>query len=98
MSSSSVVDINTLKLEHEPIEADHLPEGHDQNSIVPTTGFVRFEGTDKLNVGVWEHSRGVSTDVEVDEVFVIISGKGRIILADGSVLLLAPGVSYLIVH
>ena len=27
-------------------------------------------------VGVWEHSPGVSTDVEADEVFVVLAGSG----------------------
>ena len=92
--SSSCVDINTITLEHEPVDADHLPA--DAGATVPTTGYQRFEGTDKLNVGIWEHSVGVSTDTEVDEVFVIISGKGRIVLKDGSSLSLYPGVSHCI--
>ena len=34
---------------------------------------------------------GVSTDVEAEEIFVILSGRGRIILKDGTVLQLFPG-------
>lgn len=88
--SSSCININTITLDHEPLDADHLPL--DASGNVPTTGYQRFDGTDKLNVGIWEHSIGVSTDTEVDEVFVIISGKGRVVLKDGSVLHLLPGV------
>ena len=29
-------------------------------------------------VGVWEHATGTSTDTEVDEVFVVVSGAARI--------------------
>ena len=56
-----------------------------------TTGVTMLAATDGLEVGVWEHPVGTSTDVETDEVFVVLSGSGRVILADGSVLDLAPG-------
>ena len=55
------------------------------------TGVTMLAATDGLEVGVWEHPVGTSTDVETDEVFVVLSGKGRVILADGTVLPLAPG-------
>jgi hypothetical protein len=42
-------------------------------------------------VGVWEHPVGTSTDIETDEVFVVLSGSGRVLLADGRVLELRPG-------
>ena len=38
------------------------------------------------------HPVGVSTDVEVDEVFVVLEGRGRVLLKDGRVLELFPGV------
>ena len=43
----------------------------------PASGLVEFDvvGAD---VGVWEHTVGVSTDVEADEVFVVISGRATI--------------------
>lgn len=47
--------------------------------------------TEKLNTGLWEHSVGISIDVEVDEVFVILEGKGRVILKSGEVLHLEKG-------
>ncbi|MDA3021487.1 MAG: cupin domain-containing protein [Actinomycetota bacterium] len=56
-----------------------------------TTGSVTIGDTDTMTIGVWEHSVGVSTDTENDEVFVVLSGRGRILLPDGSVLGLAPG-------
>ena len=48
--------------------------------------------TEALEVGVWEHAVGTSTDVEMDEVFVVLSGRGRVTLDDGRVLELSPGV------
>ena len=48
--------------------------------------------TANLNAGVWEHEKGTSFDEEAEEMFVIISGKGKItILQTGEVLLLKPG-------
>lgn len=55
------------------------------------TGVEMLAATELLEVGVWEHPVGVSTDVETDEVFVVLSGRGRITLEDGTVLELHPG-------
>ena len=41
--------------------------------------------------GLWEHSAGVSTDVEVHEVFVVLSGCARIEVEGGSDLHVGPG-------
>jgi uncharacterized cupin superfamily protein len=57
----------------------------------PKVGLLEFEGTDDLSAGIWEHSPGTSTDVETDEVFVVISGRATITLADGTTLELGPG-------
>ena len=56
-----------------------------------STGAAELSGTDGLSVGVWEHSVGISTDTEQDEVFVIIHGRGRIFFEDGRCLHLEPG-------
>ena len=56
------------------------------------TGFLELGQTERLKTGVWLHPVGVSTDVEVDEVFVVVEGRGRVILKDGKVLDLFPGV------
>jgi uncharacterized protein len=78
-------DAHAVKPEHSPLPREK------QVSNDPTTGSVDLGETDKLMTGVWEHSVGVSVDVEADEVFVILSGKGRVHV-DGKVLELAPGV------
>ena len=56
------------------------------------TGFAELGETNKLKTGIWIHPIGISTDIEVDEVFVVIEGKGRVVLKDGTVLILFPGV------
>ena len=44
-----------------------------------------------LEVGVWQHSVGTSRDVEADEVFVVLSGRATIEVADGPTLEVGPG-------
>lgn len=56
-----------------------------------TTGSVRIGDTATMSTGIWEHSVGVSIDTENDEVFVVLSGRGRICLQDGAILELGPG-------
>lgn len=42
-------------------------------------------------IGVWQLTAGRVTDVEVDEVFVVLSGRGSVAFQDGSSLALRPG-------
>jgi uncharacterized cupin superfamily protein len=42
-------------------------------------------------VGVWELTPGTVTDVEADEVFVVLSGHGILTFEDGSSLGLRAG-------
>lgn len=81
----AVYDATTISVEHETLNPEKVVSGE------VTTGAADLGETDRLTTGVWEHSVGVSTDVEADEVFVILSGKGRIYV-NGEVLELYPGV------
>lgn len=44
-------------------------------------------------VGLWEMAPGVDRDTEVDEVFVVLSGRGTVAFEDGEVVDLRPGVA-----
>ena len=44
-------------------------------------------------VGLWGMEPGVDHDTEVDEVFVVLAGRGTVEFEDGEVLTLAPGVA-----
>lgn len=44
-------------------------------------------------VGVWELTAGTVTDVEVDEVFVVLSGSATVGFEDGETIDLGPGVT-----
>ncbi len=44
----------------------------------PRAGSVTLGRFGEIEVGVWEHSAGASTDSEVDEVFIVIDGCATI--------------------
>ncbi len=46
----------------------------------------------RLEVGVWEMTPGDSSDVEVDEVFVVLGGRAVVEIEGGPTLALSPGV------
>jgi uncharacterized cupin superfamily protein len=71
------VDAAALAIPLEPLPADQVVAG------TPSTGFVELTDT----IGVWEHSPGTSTDVEADEVFVVLAGSATVSFTDSS---LAP--------
>ncbi len=44
-----------------------------------------------MEVGVWEHSVGTSADIEVEEIFVVITGRGSVTCDRGGEITLEPG-------
>jgi uncharacterized cupin superfamily protein len=82
---NQVFDAVTAPLRYTELPADKCPDG------VLATGVDMLGTTEALEVGVWEHPVGTSTDIETDEVFVVLSGSGRVTLDDGRVLHLRPG-------
>ncbi len=83
---TSAFDAASTELEFSDLPEDKCPDG------VLATGLAVLARTDALEVGVWEHPVGRSTDIETDEVFVVIAGSGRVVLEDGRTLDLHPGV------
>lgn len=78
-------DASTAALRFADLPEEKCPAG------TVATGVTMLAATEALEVGVWEHPVGTSTDVETDEVFVVLSGSGRVMLEDGRVLELRPG-------
>ena len=70
-----------------PVPAEQLP--HDR-APRPSAGVIDLSDCG-VPCGLWEHTVGTSTDVEVDEVFVGLAGHARIEVADGPVLEVGPG-------
>ena len=82
--SGKILVRGNASIEHSPISSEQVVTGR------PTTGIVEIEASG-LDIGLWEHSVGVSSDVEVDEIFVILSGSAEIDFKDGPSLTVGPG-------
>lgn len=80
-----IVDGAALPLAHQPVPADQVAAG------APTTGHAVVATGTPVEVGVWEHTTGSSTDVEAEEVFVVLTGRATVEVEDGPVLELGPG-------
>ena len=78
-------DALTAALEFSPLDHDQCPD------IPLATGVASLAQTAAMEVGVWEHPVGRSTDVEADEIFVVLSGRATVQFADGTELDLGPG-------
>ena len=76
-SGPRVIHAAHLALDWEPVAPAHSVSGD------PRTGSAEVVTAPGIEVGVWSHTPGVSTDTEADEVFVVLSGRARIEFADG---------------
>lgn len=87
MNPGIVTDAASLTLVHEPLPAEQVVAG------APTTGYLELDEIAGAGIGVWEHTPGTSTDVEADEVFVVLSGSGTVAFDDPALapITLAPG-------
>jgi uncharacterized protein len=78
MKPNSVVRAVALDLEHEPVPAEQSVDG------APTTAAMAVDEFAGLEIGVWEMTPGVMSDVEAEEVFVVLTGCATVEFADGS--------------
>lgn len=62
----------TAAIDHQPVPPGSAVEGS------PTTGAIELGSLAGVEYGIWEITTGVSTDVEADEIFVVLSGAARI--------------------
>jgi uncharacterized cupin superfamily protein len=69
-SATFMAEANALVLETEPVPPEQVTAGS------PETGAVVLTQWASREVGVWEMTPGQMTDVEADEVCVIIAGTG----------------------
>jgi uncharacterized protein len=83
---NSAICAATLALDSAPVPAQQAKGG------TPSTGVAALAEFKGLEIGVWEMTPGVMTDVEADEVFVVLSGAATVEFADGTpALRLGPG-------
>jgi len=73
-----------------PLDLTTLDEA-DVVSGAPATGHRALTTVGGVEVGVWEMTPGTATDVEADEVFVVLSGSATVDFSDGTSLELGPG-------
>lgn len=80
-----VINALSQPLEPDPLDPGQVIAGDPQVSALPI-----LDG-EELAVGIWEHSAGESTDVEADEVFVVLRGRATVTVAGGPTLEVGPG-------
>ncbi len=79
------VPARSIDLDWEPVDPQSSVSGD------PRVGLAEIAAAPGIEVGVWAHTAGVSTDVETDEVFVVLAGRATVECADGTVLEVGPG-------
>lgn len=96
-----LIEAAALELPHEPLPAAQIVAGH------PTTGAAVLDDSGDVELGVWEMTPGTATDTEIDEVFIVLSGRATVTgiapepveLAPGAVVRLVDGMqSTWVVH
>jgi uncharacterized cupin superfamily protein len=80
-----VIDALTVVLEHGPLPADQVISGS------PTTGSLVLDERAGREIGVWEMTPGVATDIELDEVFVVLAGSATVEGVEDAPIELGPG-------
>ncbi|WP_193096477.1 cupin domain-containing protein [Brevibacterium sp. FME17] len=85
MSAAKPIDTREYPLDHEPIEdwqrVDGSAGADEENSAAPdepTTAFAQLGTITGADYGLWEMSAGDMRDIEGEEVFLVVSGTGRI--------------------
>ncbi|HSS68465.1 MAG TPA: cupin domain-containing protein [Nocardioidaceae bacterium] len=79
------IDAQTAALDPAEIDAGDVVAG------VPKAAARGFAALGSVEIGVWEHTSGTSRDVEADEAFVVLSGRGLVTFETGETLELLPG-------
>ena len=79
---------------HRLLCADVLPEPTPPDGVshALATGSTELGELGGIEVGLWEAGPGTDVDVEVDEVFLVVAGRGTVTFDDGSAVALRPGV------
>ena len=80
-------DVVTASLTHEVLPVTDVLDGS------PTAAVSTLDTLSGVTVGLWEMAEGTARDTEVDEVFVVVSGRGTVTFEDGERIDLGPGVA-----
>ena len=79
-----LLDVETL-VPTTPLDPGTVVDG------TPEAGSRALAAVAGVEVGVWEMTPGTATDVEVDEVFVVLAGSATVSFDDGERVDLRPG-------
>lgn len=79
------VDLTALVVPTEPVAIERSVSNDPRDGALEVTTFGDLE------IGVWEMTPGTATDVEGDEVFVVLSGRAIVAFDNGSTIALKPG-------
>ena len=76
------------------VSADLLAERLEKDGVSAAlaTASQPLGATTATEVGLWDAGPGTDTDVEADELFVVLRGSGTVHFEDGSSIDLRPGV------
>jgi uncharacterized protein len=76
------------------VSSDVLAEALESDGVSAAlvTASTTLAAARASEVGLWEAGPGTDTDVEVDEVFLVLAGAGTVTFEDGSSIALHPGV------
>ena len=77
----------TLRLQPLPLAVEAILEGQPQTFHAP----LEVSPDGRVRSGVWEITPGVVSDVEAEEMFVVLKGSARVSIEGGPKLDLAPG-------
>jgi uncharacterized cupin superfamily protein len=87
MPVSFAVTVADAILEEDPLDVAAIVAGEPQTSNL----VVDRSDDGRVIRGIWECSEGVFTDVEADEMFVIVQGRATIEVDGGQTLEVGPG-------
>ncbi|MEQ1735139.1 MAG: cupin domain-containing protein [Rhodoglobus sp.] len=87
LQSNAALNALTESIALEVVPTDQVEAG------APSAGARELVQFGETEIGIWEHTPGASTDIEVDEVFVVLSGRATVeFVESGETLRLEPGV------
>jgi uncharacterized cupin superfamily protein len=78
-------DAATARLDPLPLDPATVVDGEPQATLLP------LGEVGDVEVGIWELTQGTVTDVEVDEVFVVLAGDATVRFEGGPSIELHPG-------
>jgi uncharacterized cupin superfamily protein len=87
MIESFALHVPDAELEPDPLDPAQIVAGTPEVS-----GKVLWQSEDGRRLrGIWQITPGVVTDVEADEMFVVVSGRATVEIENGPTLRVGPG-------